>query len=293
MESFNNYIESKSTDLEKNRIVIIQGSPRTRKSCSGGDSKTSMLIKKIIDQLDKNIKVDLFDLSIKDNEARVQPCKGCVSTSNGYQCHYPCSCYNKGNQEVPDFMHDKDVYKKMQKASGFVVFSPVNWYALSTQVKAFFDRLVCVNLTLTVDQAKKYMGDDIKNPEITRKLEKTGQYSNLLKNHYEGKIGAFFIHGNNGANDYANKKLPLSLTEYHDQEKNFSIKDCVMPIVHQCRYSGIFVPDKLIQCHHIGENDSYAQGNDTFKQDEEKTFVEKGLTLIKELMEEINAVKTK
>ena len=293
MESFNNYIESKSTGIEKNRIVIIQGSPRTRKSCSGGDSKTSMLINKILDKLDKSIKVDLFDLSVRDNQPKVQPCKGCISTSNGYQCHFPCSCYSKNNDQEPDYMHDKDVYKKMQKASGFVVFSPVNWYAVTTQVKAFFDRLVCVNLTLTVEQAKKYMGDDIKNPEITRKLEKSGQYSGLLKNHYEGKVGAFFIHGNNGANDYAHKKLPLSLTEYHDEEKNFSIKECVMPIVHQCRYSGIFVPDDLIQCHHIGENDSYAAGNDKFKQSEEEIFVSKGLLLINKLIQEINEIKTK
>lgn len=293
MESFNSYIESKSTAIEKNRIVVIQGSPRTKKSCSGGDSKTSMLIKKILEKIDKSIKIDLFDLSVRDNEPKVQPCKGCISTSNGYQCHFPCSCYSKNNNQEPDYMHDKDVYKKMQKASGFVVFSPVSWYALTTQVKAFFDRLVCVNLTLDVEQAKKYIGDDIKNPEITRKLEKSGQYSNLLKNHYEGKVAAFFVHGNNGANDYAHRKLPLSLDEYHDEEKSFSIKDSVMPIVHQCRYSGIYVPENLIQCHHIGENESYAGGNEKFKNQEEDIFVDKGILLIKQLISEISKVKTK
>jgi len=189
-------------------------------------------------------------------------------------------------------MHDKDVYRKMEKADGFVVFSPVHWYALTTQVKAFFDRLVCVNLTLTVDQAKKYMGENIKDPITTRNLEKSGQYSSLLKNHYEGKVGAFFIHGNNGANDYIDKKLPLSLSDYYDDEKEFSIKECVMPIVFQCRYSGIFVPENLIQTHSIGENESYAEGNDNFKE-EEKTYVKKGLLLLQQLIDEINRIKTK
>ncbi len=293
MVNFHNYVENKSSNSLKKRIVVIQGSPRTRKSCSGGDSKTGILVKKIISSLDENVKIDLLDLSIRDDEPKVQPCKGCISTSNGYQCHYPCSCYSKDDKKVPDYMYDKDVYKKMEKADGFIVFSPVNWYAVTTQVKAFFDRLVCVNLTLTVDQAKKYMDGDIKNPDITRKLEKSGQYSGLLKNHYEDKVAAFFIHGNNGANDYANKKLPLSLTDYHNQEKNFSIKECVMPIVHQCRYSGIFVPDNLIQCHHIGENDSYAEGNDKFHKKEEDIYVEKGLNLFNNLIKEINRIKTK
>jgi len=90
MKTFSNYIEAKTTKTEKPRIIIIQGSPRTRKSCSGGDSKTSILVKKIIAELDDSVKIDLLDLSILDNEPKVQPCKGCMSTSNGYQCHYPC-----------------------------------------------------------------------------------------------------------------------------------------------------------------------------------------------------------
>ena len=293
MVNFHNYVENKSSNSSKKRIVVIQGSPRTRKSCSGGDSKTGTLVKKIISLLDENIKIDLLDLCVRDDEPKVQPCKGCISTSNGYQCHFPCSCHSKDDKKVPDYMHDKDVYKKMEKADGFIVFSPANWYAVTTQVKAFFDRLVCINLTLTVEEAKKYMNGDIKNPDITRKLEKSGQYSGLLKNHYEGKVAAFFIHGNNGANDYANKKLPLSLENYYDEEKNFSIKECVMPIVHQCRYSGIFVPDNLIQCHYIGENNSYAEGNDEFHKNQEKKYVEKGLYLFNNLIKEINRIKTK
>lgn len=293
METFNNYIESKTTKVTKPRIVVIQGSPRTKKSCSGGDSKSGILVKKILAELGDGIKTDVFDLCIRDDEPKVQPCKGCISTSNGYQCHYPCSCYIKNSEKEPDYMHDKDVYRKMEKADGFIVFSPVHWYAVTTQVKAFFDRLVCVNLTLTVDQAKKYMGENIKNPDVTRKLEISGQYSGLLKNHYEGKVGAFFIHGNNGANDYANKKIPLSLINDHKEEKAFSIKDSVMPIVHQCRYSGIYVPDNLIQAHHIGENDSYAEGNDKFKEKEETAYVKKGLQLFQQLVDEINKLKTK
>jgi intein/homing endonuclease/multimeric flavodoxin WrbA len=271
-----------SMQIIKNEIKLIHPKKQSKLSECGKKSKLKHNFTKIksITQIGTG---DVYDIEVENSHS---------FNCEGIKVHN-CSCFSKNSDKEPDYMHDKDVYNKMEKADGFIVFSPVHWYAITTQVKAFFDRLVCVNLTLTVDQAKKYMGENIKNPEITRKLEKSGQYSGLLKNHYEGKVGAFFIHGNNGANDYANKKLPLSLTDYHDEEKNFSIKDSVMPIVHQCRYSGIFVPDNLIQCHHIGENDSYAEGNDKFKEKEESIYVKKGLKLFQELISEINKLKAK
>ena len=293
METFNNYVESKSDPLGRTSIVIIQGSPRTKKSCSGGNSKTGLMVKKIISLLPDDIKIDYFDLCVCEDEPKIQACKGCISTANRYQCHYPCTCYSKGDKKNPDYMHDKDVYKKMEKADGFVVFSPVNWYALTTQIKAFFDRLVCINLTLSADEIKKILGENYKNPVYTAKLEDNEKYNYLIKNHYENKVAAFFVHGDEGANDYKNRKIPLSLEDYYEEEQNFSVKDAVMPLVHQCRYSGIFVPNEFIKCFTYGKDNKYFENNKNFDGPNEDFFVKNGIELIKNMVEKIKKMKTK
>ena len=67
-------------------IVAFQGSPRTKESCSGGDSKTSFLLNKAIQELTNDVKVTLIDLKVMDTDPQVRPCKGCIGTSNGFHC---------------------------------------------------------------------------------------------------------------------------------------------------------------------------------------------------------------
>ena len=167
MISFIEYLaEATQNNSNKIKIVVFQGSPRTKNSCSGGDSKTSFLMKKAIKEITKDVKFTVVDLKVMDTDPQVRPCKGCIGTSNGFHCHYPCDCYDKGDG-TNDLMHEADIYKKMEEADGFVVFTPVHWYGPSSQVKALFDRLVCVNLTLSVEDAKEIYGKDIKNPKLT------------------------------------------------------------------------------------------------------------------------------
>ena len=261
MKAFNHYL-SEATN-KKIKIVAIQGSPRTKDSCSGGDSKTAYIMKEALKSLPKDVEVTILDLKVMDTDPKIQPCKGCISTSNGFHCHFPCSCYSK-DDGTNDFMHEQDVYKKLEEADGFVVFTPVHWSAPSTQVKALFDRLVCVNLTLSVDEAKKLMGDKYKDPTTTKAMELSGKHRDQLKNHYEGKTAAFFIHGDNGANDYVGRRIPLALAE-HAQDDNIDPKQAIMPIVNQCRYSGIFVPENCIMGPTIGYKKPYALNNKEFK----------------------------
>jgi hypothetical protein len=47
-----------------------------------------------------------------------------------------------------------DVYNLLQECDAFIIVSPIHWHSLSAQVKTLFDRLVCVNQTLTIDDAK-------------------------------------------------------------------------------------------------------------------------------------------
>lgn len=260
LKSFTQHLAEATKDNNgKIKIVAIQGSPRTHKSCSGGDSKTELLLNHALDNITKDIQVTTINLSVLDDQPQVRPCKGCISTSNGFHCHFPCTCYAKGDG-TNDLMHEEDVYQKLQDAHGFIVFTPVHWYAPSSQVKAFFDRLVCANLTLTAKDAKKLTNNQMKDPKVTIALERSIKHKELLKNHLEGKVAAFFIHGDDGANDYMHNRMPLSMTEMKG-EYYISPKQAIMPIVNQCRYSGIFVPENCISAHVFGHHKPYSVNN--------------------------------
>lgn len=282
MRHFFDYIKENTNKNSKLKIFVVQGSPRTKFSCSGGDSKTKYIMEEAIKKIDKDINFDILDLNVKDDTPIVMPCKGCVGTANGFQCHWPCSCYSPNDKKVPDLMHDEKVYKRIQQADGFVVFTPVHWYACSSQVKAMFDRLVCANLTLTVEEAKRLTNDDIKNAKKNIELEQSGKYKSLLTNHLDGKVGAFFIHGNNGADDYNGKRKPLSMA---DAEHKISPVEAIMPIVNQCRYSGIFVPENLIVGLDFASDQPYSASNDMIKR--EKTILDKAVKLLNDLAKEI------
>lgn len=247
------------------RIVVIQGSARNENNCPGQNGKTFLLVDHVIANASKGVTFDRIDLSIDANTVRVQPCKACVSTANGYHCHMPCSCYgpkaiNKSQRKIPDFMHDEKVYDRLSRADGFIVFSPVNWYAPSTQVKAFFDRLVCVSLTLTRDQA---VGFGIgKDPDKTRAAYKAKKYDKFLKNHLDGKVGAFYSHGDNGADDYIRAPIPKALNIVKEKTLSPGPRESMMPQVWQCRYSGIWVPDELVVGITFGEGTGYPDNHD-------------------------------
>ena len=247
----------------KPKVVLFQGSPRDKDTCPGMESKTHSIVEYVIEKWSPFIDFKVIDLSINlKKKPNIQPCKGCVSTSGGYHCHFQCDCYFKGDEKKPDLMKELDVYTLLQECDAFLVFSPIHWHSLSSQVKALFDRLVCVNQTLTVEDAKKIMGEgNIKNPDITGKFARSGKHDNMLRNHLEGKVCGFYAHGDDGADDYEGKTMPES---YNDVLiDNFSIdpKSTVMPFVLQMKYSGVFVPDELIQAFHMNKGIDYNTAN--------------------------------
>lgn len=248
-------------------IVIIQGSPRTKNNCPDEVPKTKIIVDKTLEYFkDSDINFDVIDLSI-DGKTIIQPCKGCISTAGGAQCHYPCSCYEKNSKDESDRLYNNDVYKRLEKCDAFLVYSPIHWYSLSTSVKALFDRLVCINQTITYKQATEFFGDEIKNSKLTKPFSKSKEFKYLIKNHWEGKYAGFFVQGDDGANDYADGKYPKSMQDYIDDFDLYEkIENNVMPFVLQLRYSGINVPKDLINVMHINEDIPYADaivGSDT------------------------------
>ena len=266
----------------KPKVLVFQGSPRDPETCSGMESKTERILKAVVDRYSPFIDFVVVDLSVNTaKKPNIQPCKGCISTSGGYHCHFPCSCYFKGGKNT-DLLSELDVYTRLQDCDAFLIFSPIHWHSLTSQVKTLFDRLVCTNQTLTIDDAKKLTGDDIKNVEKTGKLARSGKYDGMLRNHLEGKVCGFFAHGDDGADDYEGKQLPLSYDVLAD---SFSLdpKSVVMPFVMQMKYSGVFVPDELIQAFYMNKGMNYNTANKTL--DRNKEPFERAFTLIENLLE--------
>jgi multimeric flavodoxin WrbA len=241
------------------------------------------------------VNFQVIDLAVNQSKRPIiQPCKGCISTAGGFHCHFQCSCYFKGDDKKPDLLKELDVYSKLQDCDAFLIVSPIHWHALTSQVKLLFDRLVCVNETLTIDDAKKLMGDDnIKNSEVTGKFARSGKYDNMLRNHLEGKVAGFYVHGDNGADDYDGKELPLSYQDVLDDGFGHNPKATVMPYVMQLKYSGVFVPDQLVEAFYVNEGINYNTANKTFNKT--KDFFDRADNLLENLLTylEENNYKTK
>ena len=231
----------------KPKVLIFQGSPRDPDTCSDMKSKTHKIVDYVISKWSPFIDMQVIDLSVNHSKKPIiQP-------------------YKK-----PDLLSELDVYNKLKECDAFVIFSPIHWHSLSSQVKTLFDRLVCINQTLTVDDARKLMGKgNIKDSEITGKFARSGKYDGMLRNHLEGKVAAFYAQGDNGADDYKGKELPESYSDVLDDGFGGNPKSIVMPFVMQLKYSGVFVPDELIESFYVNEGVNYNVANKTFNKNKE------------------------
>lgn len=269
---------------QRPKVLMFQGSPRDPDTCSNMKSKTHKIVDYIVSKWSPFIDMQVIDLSINHSKRPIiQPCKGCVSTSGGFHCHFSCSCFFKGDEKKPDLLSELDVYGKLKECDAFVIFSPIHWHSLSSQVKTLFDRLVCINQTLTVDDANKLMGKgNIKDSEITGKFARSGKFDGMLRNHLEGKVAAFYAQGDNGADDYKGKEFPESYADVLDDGFGSNPKSVVMPFVMQLKYSGVFVPDELIESFYVNEGINYSVSNKIF--DKTKEYFDRADNLMDNLL---------
>jgi len=277
---------------KKPKVLIFQGSPRDKDTCANMESKTHKVVEYMKSKWSPFINFNIIDLSVNQSKRPIiQPCKGCISTAGGYHCHFDCSCYFKGDDKKPDLLKELDVYNLLKDCDAFIIVSPIHWHSLSAQVKTLFDRLVCVNQTLTIDDAKKLMGDgNIKNSDITGKFAKSGKHNDMLRNHLEGKVAGFYVHGDDGANDYTGKELPDSYSDVLDDGFSNNPKSVVMPFVMQLKYSGVYVPDNLIQSFYVNKGVDYYTANKTMNK--EKEFFERADLLLNNLLDYLDQSKS-
>src|SRR5687767_2227823 len=238
------------------RVLIIAASDRRQYNCPGVDSKARALMLRMADRLPQGWEIDLEDLGNVYGRARIQSCNACVSTSMALCC-WPCNCFEPNHKDEPDLMWDLDLYARLDLADAWAVIGPVNWYAPSSNLKLMFDRLVCMNGGNPREDLIEH-----KNPELAARLEHSPQWEELSQNHLEGRTAAFFCYGDGGGDelDASGRPKLLRHPKYFDpaREPFSDMRDCFAPLVWQCRYSGIEVPDDLWRYVEFGRGKKYS-----------------------------------
>lgn len=238
------------------RVLVIAGSNRRQYNCPGVDSKARTLMFRMADRMPKDWEVDIEDLGNVYGRARIQSCNGCVSTSMAL-CVWPCNCYERGNRDEPDLMWDLDLYARLDRADAWAIIGPVNWYGPTSNLKLMFDRLVCANGGNPCEDLIAH-----KNPELAMALEKTPEWRELSKNHLEGRTAGFFSYGDGGGDEIEADGRPRLLRHKSYFDPAAEMKDdrrAYEPLVWQCRYGGIEVPDPLWTHAYVGKGQPYSE----------------------------------
>jgi multimeric flavodoxin WrbA len=238
------------------RVLVIAGSDRRQYNCPGVDGKARTLMMKVRDALPEAWEIDLEDLGNVYGRAQIRSCNACVSTSMAL-CVWPCNCYEKDSSREPDLMWNLDLYARLDLADAWLIIGPVNWYAPSSNLKLMFDRLVCMNGGNPREDLIEH-----KNSELAMALERSPDWQALSKNHLEGRTAAFFCYGDGGANEIDAHGRPKKLLHPHyfdpKREPFEDDREAYAPLVWQCRYSGIEVPDALWRHIEFGHGAPYA-----------------------------------
>jgi NADPH-dependent FMN reductase len=238
------------------RVLLIAGSNRRQYDCPGIDSKARALMFRMADRLPQDWEVDLEDLGNVWNREQIRSCNGCVSTSMAL-CVWPCNCYEKGSFRQPDLMWNLDLYARLDLADAWAIIGPVNWYGVSSNLKAMFDRLVCMN---GGNPREELIGH--KDPELAIELEHSAEWEELSRNHLEGRSAAFFCYGDGGGDELTESGRPKLLRQHSwfdpEEEPFEEMRDSYAPLVWQCRYSGIEVPDALWRYAEFGRGKKYS-----------------------------------
>jgi multimeric flavodoxin WrbA len=262
--------DSAKLPIEKRpfRILIISGSGRRQYNCPGVDGKSRMLMLKMAEMFPEDWEIDYEDLGNVYGRAKIQSCNACVSTSMAL-CVWPCNCYEKSSWLEPDLMWDMDLYARLDMADAWAIIGPINWYAPSSNLKLMFDRLVCMNGGNPDENLI-----DHKDPEKAMALEHTELWEEISVNHLEGRTAGFFCYGDEGGDEMDENNIPkvLKHKNYFDGDAEIfdDDKNAYAPLIWQCRYGGIEVPEQLWAHATSGKGKKYSdnQSEDVVNDDE-------------------------
>jgi hypothetical protein len=168
-----------------------------------------------------------------------------------------CNCYAKGDKKEPDLMWNLDLYARLDMADAWAIIGPIKLVCAFNKSESPI-RPVGVHEWRQPDEKTI----NHKNPEKAIELEKTDAWKQLSQNHLEGRTAGFFCYGDQGGDELDSSGRPKILAHktYFDpeQEPFENERDAYAPLVWQCRYGGVEVPDALWQYGLIGEGKEYS-----------------------------------
>ena len=238
------------------RVLLVAASDRRQYNCPGVDSKARALMLRMADRLPEEWEVDVEDLGNVYGRARIQSCNACVSTSMAL-CVWPCNCYHKDDGAEPDLMWDLDLYARLDLADAWAFIAPVNWYAPPSNLKLMFDRLVCMNGGNPREELI-----DHKDPEKAMRAgvltgvgvalgQPPGRTNRRLLRLRRRRGGRDWIRpGGRGSFDTRSSSIPSRSRSRTSGRRS-------RPLVWQCRFSGVEVPDALWRHETFGEGKPY------------------------------------
>jgi hypothetical protein len=245
------------TEKRPLRVLVIAASNRRQFNCPGVDGKARSLMFRLADRLPATWEIDLEDLGNVWRREKIQSCNACVSTSMAL-CVWPCNCYEKGSREEPDLLWNLDLYARLDLADAWAFIAPVNWYAPTSNLKLLFDRLVCMNGGNPREDLIRH-----KDPELAMMLERSPGWAELSVNHLEGRSAAFLCYGDAGGEELDASGRPKALRHrewFEPGDEPFAeMRQSYAPLVWQCRYSGVEVPDPLWTYLECGRGKPYAE----------------------------------
>jgi hypothetical protein len=156
-------------------------------------------------------------------------------------------------------MWNLDMYARLDLADAWAIIGPVNWYAPTSNLKLMFDRLVCMNGGNPCEETIKH-----KDPELAMKLEHSAEWETASLNHLEGRTAGFFCYGDAGGNELDSTGRPKLLDPEHKHyfdprsEPFANERETYAPLVWQCRYGGVEVPNSLWQYVEFGKDEPYS-----------------------------------
>jgi len=221
------------------------------------DGKARTLLLRMADAMPADWEVDVEDLSNVYGRSGIASCNGCVGTSMALCC-WPCNCYRPNDKIEPDLLWNLDLYARLDLADAWAFVAPIYWYAPTSNLKLLFDRLVCMSGGNPDEKRIRH-----KDVDLAKALERSPEWHELSKNHLEGRSAAFFCYGDGGADEIGEDGRPRKLKHpaWFDPEAEPFQDDrsAYAPLVWQCRYSGIEVPDPLWAYHRFGEGEPYSR----------------------------------
>jgi hypothetical protein len=254
------------------RVLLIAGSDRRQYDCPGIDSKARALMLRMADRLPQDWEIDYEDLGNVWNREQIRTCNGCVSTSMAL-CVWPCNCYTKHSLGMPDLMWNLDMYARLDLADAWAIIGPVNWYAPSSNLKAMFDRLVCMSGGNPKEDLIEH-----KDQQLAIQLEHSKAWEALSQNHLSGRTAAFFCYGDGGSDELDSSGRPKLLDHKKwfdpDEEPFDDMRDAYAPLVWQCRYSGLEVPDPLWRFIEFGRGKKYSDNQAEHMAEEPEVYDE-------------------